>query len=206
MKKMNRLFCILGAVCMIVSILAMSLGESSGKPAAEAPEEAGLAEIQGILDVQPVGNIEGMDLEALTTALAENAFGEYYDPVSGFRMLYPSILLFDEEGKGLVALSDDGNIRMTIESTPDGGQLSVPALMKAVQMENPDAVIREYTDPPCFVKENAAEEEYRIDFYCLSGEWLHHVILTCPETEKETIIPYVEYMVHSITNDNGEQG
>ena len=126
MKKMNRLFCILAGVCMIVSILAMSLGESSGKPAAEAPEEAGLAEIQGILDVQPVGDMEGMDLEALTTALAENAFGEYYDPVSGFRMLYPSILLFDEEEKGLVALSDDGNIRMTIESTPDGGQLSVP--------------------------------------------------------------------------------
>ena len=206
MKRTNRLFCAIAALCMVVSILALSFGEENGKSVPEMPEEAGLTEIQGILDVQPVGDMEGMDLEMLTTVLTENAFGEYYDPASGFRMQYPSILQFDETEKGIVAMSDDGAIRMTIESTPDGGQLSVQMLMKAVQMEDPDAVIREYTDPACFVREMETEDEYRIDLYCLSEEWLHHVILTCSATEKETIIPYVEYMIHSMTNDNGDQG
>lgn len=203
MKMTTRMLGMITALCLMCT---PALCEEKDETAPDSPEEAGLAEIQGILEIQPVGDIEGMDLETLTSTLTENVMGEYYDPVSGFRMQYPSILQFAEKEKGVVATSDDGRIRMTVETTPDGSRLSAQTLMAAVRMEDPSAVIREYTEPACFVREITTDGLYRIDLYTLSGDWLHHVILTCPETEKDSVTPFIEYMIHSMTTDGGDLG
>ena len=203
-RKTGRMLGAMTAIMMLISTPAVC--EEKNEPAPDTPEEAGLAEIQGILDVQPVGDINGMDLETLTTTLTDNVMGEYYDPVSGFRMQYPSILQFDETEKGVVARSDDGSAQMIIETTPDGRQLTIQMLISAVRMEDPSATIREYMDPSCFLKEKTSGGIYRADIYALSGDWLHHVILTCPETEKETVIPFIEYMIYSMSSDDGDQG
>ena len=204
MNKRNCVVSIAAAICIMTSVPAICEEQNEAVP--DMPEEAGLAEIQGILEVQPVGDIEGMDLETLTTTLTDNVMGEYYDPVSGFRMQYPSILQFAETEKGIIAKSDDGKIQMVIEATPDGKQLTVQMLMDAVRMEDPSATIREYMDPSCFLKEKTEKGIYRIDLYVLSGDWLHHIVLTCPDTEKDSVAPFVEYMIHSISSDDGDLG
>ena len=206
MNEKQRMLGCMAAICMMMNTLPAAIGEETNGKAQETPEEAGFAEIQGILDAQPVGDIEGMNLEMLTTTLTESAMGEYYDPVSGFRMQYPSILQFSEKEKGVTASSDDGKIRMEIESTPDGKQLTVQTLMNAVRMEDVSAEIREYTDPACFVKETEADGEHRIDIYMLTGDWLHHVRLTYPEEDTASVYPFVSYMIHSMTSDDGNQG
>lgn len=197
---------LIAAVLCAAAGCAAAAGENSPETQAGMQEEAGLTEIQGILDIQPVGNIDGMDLEMLTSALSDNVMSEYYDPLSGFRMQYPSVLQFAETEKGAVATNDSGQIRMMIESTPDGSLLTVGILVNAVRMEDDGAEIREYTDPACVLKEKTDNGEYRIDLYTLSGDWLHHITLTCPEEEKDSITPFVEYMIHSMTSDDGLQG
>ena len=107
----------------------MMISRASGEEASEHPmegeaEEAGFAEIQGILEAHPLEDMEGMDLEELTAALTENTMGEFFDPVSGFRMQYPSVLQFTEETGGTAAQSEDGQIQMAVISTPDGKSLT----------------------------------------------------------------------------------
>ena len=203
MKRSMRMIGMTAALGIMIAASAASYGEEAAE---NKPEEAGLAEIQGILEVQPVGDIDGMDLEALTSALSDSVMGEYYDPVSGFRMQYPSVLQFTEKDNEAAALSDDGRIRMTIESTPDGKQLTVQALTEAVRLGDPAGTIREYAEQSSFVMESTSGDEFRIDLYTLLGDWLHHVTITCPRNEKETVMPFVEYMINSITTDGGDVG
>ena len=211
MTTIRKLFnvLILGLVLcwMIPLVISHASGEEAAEIAAEGDtEEAGYAEILGILEAHPVENMEGMDLEALTEAMTENTMGEFYDAVSGFRMQYPSMLQFTEEEGGAAAQNEDGTIRLTIVSTPDGATLTKEMLTEAVKMEDPAAEIKTMTEPDCLIREKPTDGECRLDVYFISGGWLHHVTLTYPEGRKEEIAPFIEYMINSMTTEDGNVG
>ena len=210
MTTIRKVFNVLILGLVLCWVIPMMISHASGEEAAEPipegeTEEAGFSEIMGILEAHPVEDMEGMDLEALTEALTESTMGEFFDPTSGFRMQYPSMLQFTDED-GAAALSEDGKIRLTIISTPDGKDLTDEILMEAVKMEDPSGEIRVYEEPDCLAKETITEENCQIDIYMISGGWLHHVTLVYPEDQKESIVPFIEYMINSMTTEDGDVG
>ena len=199
-------------LCLVLCwIIPLMISNASGEEATAVPdegdmEEAGFAEIQQILEAHPVEDMEGMDLEALTEALTENTMGEYYDPVSGFRMQYPSMLQFTEEEGSAAAVSEDGRIRLSVISTPDGKALTNEILTEAMKLENPDGKIEAIAEPECLKAERITGDGIRMDVYMISGGWLHHVVLVYPEDQKDFVSPFIEYMINSMSTEDGDVG
>ena len=169
-------------------------------------EEAGFAEIRDLLDAAAIENMDGMDLETLTEALNEAALSEYYDPGTGLYMQYPSIFCFSEEDAGATAVTADGNARMNITAVPDSQGLSLDVLSGAVRMEHPAGELRTYTNPACLRCDEESNEHLSIDLYFLDGDWLMHVQILCRNEIKDSITPYIEYMIHSVSSGTNEVG
>ena len=191
---------------LILFLAAALLLPWTGCAESDITEEEGYDEIRGIVEIQPSLDPEGKNLEELTQEVTEQVMGEYYDPVSGLRMQYPLFLQFRENEPGNIARSEDGHFSMSVESIPDGQQLTADILKEALLLQEPEGKIREYTSPACLVMESTEAEQFRIDIYVLNGNWLHHILMTGPAEEKGFLTPYIEYMIHSMENDEKEVG
>ena len=56
------------------------------------------------------------------------------------------------------------------------------------------------------MKEKTTETGCQVDIYMISGGWLHHVTLVYPEEQKESVAPFIEYMIYSMTTEDGDVG
>ena len=173
----------------------------------QSAEEQGVQEIRQLLEVSEVEGTEGMGLEELTEAFSEKAMSDYYDSLTGFRMQYPSVFVFDEEKDTLTAGTQDGRASLSIENMR-GGKLTENMLLEAIKLEVPDAEPRKYEQNNCIRVDRTMKgsARCRTDLYLILKDSFHHVTIEYPAEEQEIYGPYIEYMINTMETTGSEQG
>ncbi len=218
--KQRKVYCKIIGVLTLAVVLAtlgtmpFAVAEDSMLPPDEsagiaepAPEESGLLELQPLLDAADVDDMEGMDLEQLTEALAEEAMSEYLNSETGFHMQYPSSFSFSEEGGIAIASGESGQIFLMIESMPKGEGLTAEMIQQAIMLDSPDAKIQHYEESGCVRFDRRQDDgSLLVDLYLITDTMIHHVSISCAETAEDMLYTYLDYMIHSISTDETDVG
>lgn len=203
MKGYKKFIC-LTAVLVLMLCTAASLAET---PAEET--EQGVEELQQMLEINDVGNSEGMSLEEMTDAFTESAMSEYMDSTTGFSMQYPSVFQFDEEQGGSIAFTSDGKAMLSIDNMAGNESgLDEKTLEEAIRFENPDAMIQKNEQNGCMRVDRITDggKTEQTDLYLLTEHSLHHIILRYPAEEQETYFSYIEYMINTMETSGSDLG
>lgn len=195
-------------ICLAAVLLSVTLAAAGYSENVPDETEQGLNEIQPLLELSEVNETEGMSLEEMTDAFTESAMSEYFDSVTGFRMQYPSIFLFDEETTGTAAVTSDGKATLTIDSMENQGELSEAELIEAIRIETKDAKVQKNEQNGCLRTDRVTGEGKTIqtDLYFLTEHSFHHIIIVYPAGEKGTYSNYIEYMINTMETDETDLG
>ena len=181
--------------------------EGAGENPVTIYEEEGVGEIQPLLTLDGIEENEGMDLEQVTETYSSEAMNEYYNSENGFRMQYPSSFSFDENAGVATAFSPDHRVRMTIESVEGSSGLTPEIISQAITLDSPEAETKEYSGSSCYRFDRKGEDgSLQIDLYVFTASWLHHIAFEISEGSEETIVPYLDYMINSISTDETDVG
>lgn len=203
MKGYKKFIC-LTAVLVLMLCAAASLAET---PAEET--EQGVEELQQMLEINDVGNSEGMSLEEMTDAFTESTMSEYMDSTTGFSMQYPSVFQFDEEQGESIAFTSDGKAMLSIDNMAGNESgLDEKTLEEAIRFENPDAMIQKNEQNGCMRVDRVTDggKTEQTDLYLLTEHSLHHIILRYPAEEQETYFSYIEYMINTMETSGSDLG
>ncbi len=215
MKQRKAFYRTIGALTLAVILAAAGIvsfagAEDGAVPPGDSdpmPEESGLAELQPLLEAAEVDDMEGMDLEELTAAVAEEAMSEYLNSETGFHMQYPSSFSFSEEGGVAMATGEDGQIFMLIECMPKGEGLTAEMIQQAVMLDSPDAKIQHYEESGCVRFDRRQDDgTLLVDLYVITETKIHHISISCAESAEEMLYTWLDYMIHSITTDETDVG
>ncbi len=171
-------------------------------------EEQGLSELRPLMEASEIqDNMEGKDLEQITDTLMGAAMSEYINAVTGLSFQYPAQLLFDPQSGGMMAVSEDEKTRMMVESIEKDNQLTLDMICAALQLEDPETLMTRFDENGSALFERTGEDRiYRADVYYPTDQWLHHISVTCPETEGDQWRIWLQYMIHSLTSTDGNLG
>ena len=201
-KQFRKTACILCAL-----LLALSTAAAYAEAGTDNAEQ-GVDEIQPLLEMTDVKQQEGMSLEEMTDAVAENTMSEYLDHGTGFSMQYPSIFVFNEEQQGTTAATADGKATLSVENMENLSGLDEKALTDAIRLEASNAEILKNDQNGCLRTDRLTSEgkTMRTDLYLLTKQSFHHIILCYPEAEKETYFTYIEYMINTMETKGTDLG
>jgi len=182
--------------------------ETAQEPAQPTPatQEEGYSEIEALLEINEMGDTEGMSLEEITDAFTNGAMKEYLNEKAGFSMLYPSVFEWDENG--LIAASADGKAMLQIESISNGGVKNLQIIAEMTGKSEPEAQV-EYTEKSGLLKMKRTGKEnamITVDLYLETDAWIHHAYMVYPADQDEVYDPYIPYMLNSMTSSEAEQG
>ena len=176
--------------------------------APEGTEEQGLEEIQPLIEMSDVKDTEGMSLEEITDAFAENSMCEYMDSETGFSMQYPAAFEFDESMGGLTAASADGKATLSIENMVHDGNLTREILLEAIKLEVPGFDEKGSETNNCLrvTKKEEQDTITQTDLYYLTDKSFHHIILRYPAEEEATYSSYIDYMINTMGSNDSDLG
>ena len=196
-------------ILIVIAVLVCTYAFCACAETVPEGAEQGLEEIRPLMELADVQGTEGMSLEEMTDAFENASMCEYLDSVSGFRMQYPAVFLFDDEKKDLLtAVTEDGRAAMTIENMYHDGGLTMEILLEAIRLEVPDFDVEGSETNGCLRLSRSAEQGKMIqtDLYYLTGKSLHHIILCYPSEEKETYASYIDYMINTMETSESDLG
>lgn len=208
-ERMNRSVKRIRRTACFICALLLALCTAAAYAEAETENvEQGVDEIQPLLEMTEVKQQEGMSLEEMTDAVAENAMSEYLDHATGFSMQYPSIFVFNEELPGNAAATADGKATLSIENMENQSGLDEAALTAAIKLESSDAEIRKNEHNGCLRtdRETNDSKTVRTDLYLLTKQSFHHVVICYPAEEKESYFTYIEYMINTMETKGTDLG
>lgn len=201
MKTIRKTICLV--LILTVGCIAAAAAENEA-----GDTEQGVEEILPLLEVTELKDTEGMSLEEMSDALAENAMSEYIDAATGFSMQYPSVFMFDEESAVPTAVTADGKAVLKIECMENQGELDEEVLRGAIVFETPDAEIVENEKNGCLRVDRTADQgkTCRTDLYLITQNSFHHISVSYPAEEKEIYCSYIEYMINTIETNETDLG
>ena len=202
MKRFRKHLCRM--ICLMIALSPVyATAETTGEET-----EQGLDEIQPLIEISDVNETEGMSLEEMTDAFTESVMSEYYDGASGFSMQYPSIFQFDEGGEGTLAVSSDRKASMAIENMANQGSLNEEELIRAIQLEIPEAKPQKNKQNGCLRFDRTTDngKTGQTDLYLLTEHSFHHIVLRYPSEEQEIYDSYIEYMINTMETNETDQG
>ena len=197
------------AAMLAAAVLASACGYAEeNTDAGETADGNGFQEIEALLNIRDVGELDGMDLEEVTALLEKESFAQFYDGDSGFSLLYPDIFLFQDMTEEAVARTEDGSATLTISSTERNGMLSEKDLSDAIRLEHPDGRMRRYEMNGCLRvdSENAETGTASVNLFLMTDSWVHHICMTFLHEKQEQMLPYIEYMIYSMTSEETDAG
>ena len=138
----------------------------------------------------------------------ESLMSEYIDTMTDFRIEYPSVFVFTENGSGAYAVTADGKSSLSIDSMVNDGMLDETSLINAIRLEIPDAELRRSDLKGIYRFDRSLEDSrtIRTDIWFLNEASFHHMILTYPAEETDVYDSYIEYMIHSIGSTKPDLG
>ena len=202
---MSRRTGLIIAVSALLACLSVTAGFAETLP---GDAEQGLDEIRQLLEITDVDEKEGMSLEEMTEAFTESAMSEYLDSATGFSMQYPSVFLFDEEQRGILAATADGRATLVIDNMPNETGLDKETLMSAIRNEAPDSAVQENKQNGCLRIDRIMNggKTGQTDLYYLTKTSFHHITICYPAEEQGTYFSYIEYMINTMETNETDLG